>query len=147
MQQTFVMVKPDGVQRALVGEVIRRIEQKGFRLAAMKMMMIPRSTAESHYQEHRERPFFPELIDFITSGPVVAMVWEGEGVAASVRTLMGKTNPLEAAPGTIRGDFGVSINFNIIHGSDSEESGRREISLFFTEDELIAWEPTRQRWI
>lgn len=131
------MVKPDGVQRGLVGEVIRRLEQKGFRLVALKMMRIDRATAEEHYAEHRTRPFFAELVDFITSGPVVAMVWEGEGVVQAVRTMMGKTNPLEAAPGTIRGDFGNSINFNIIHGSDADESAQREISLFFSPAEIL----------
>ena len=136
MQQTLVMVKPDGVKRALVGEIIRRIEQKGFRLAALKMLQLDRATAESHYAEHSARPFFGELVDFITSGPVVAMVWEGESVIPAIRTMMGKTNPLEADPGTIRGDFGNSINFNIIHGSDSEESARREITLFFKPSEI-----------
>lgn len=136
MQQTFVMVKPDGVQRALVGEVIRRIEQKGFRLAAVKMIKIDRAQAELHYAEHRERPFFSDLVDFITSGPVIAMVWEGQSVISAIRTMMGKTNPLEAAPGTIRGDFGNNINFNIIHGSDSEESAQREINLFFDSSEI-----------
>lgn len=136
MQQTLVMVKPDGVKRALVGEIIRRIEQKGFRLAALKMLQLDRATAESHYAEHSARPFFGELVDFITSGPVVAMVWEGESVIPAIRTMMGKTNPLEAAPGTIRGDFGNSINFNIIHGSDSEESAQREINLFFKPSEI-----------
>lgn len=136
MQQTLVMVKPDGVKRALVGEIIRRIEQKGFRLAALKMLQLDRATAESHYAEHSARPFFGELVDFITSGPVVAMVWEGESVIPAIRTMMGKTNPLEADPGTIRGDFGNSINFNIIHGSDSEESAQREINLFFKPSEI-----------
>jgi nucleoside-diphosphate kinase len=136
MQQTFVMVKPDGVQRALVGEVIRRIERKGFRLAALKMIQIDRAKAELHYAEHRERPFFNELVDFITSGPVVAMVWEGQSVISAIRALMGKTNPLEAAPGTIRGDYGSDISFNIIHGSDSEESAQREINLFFDPSEI-----------
>ena len=136
MQQTLVMVKPDGVKRALVGEIIRRIEQKGFRLAALKMLQLDRATAESHYAEHSARPFFGELVDFITSGPVVAMVWEGESVIPAIRTMMGKTNPLEADPGTIRGDFGNSINFNIIHGSDSEESALREINLFFKPSEI-----------
>ena len=136
MQQTLVMIKPDGVKRALVGEIIRRIEQKGFRLAALKMLQLDRATAESHYAEHSARPFFADLVDFITSGSVVAMVWEGESVIPAIRTMMGKTNPLEADPGTIRGDFGNSINFNIIHGSDSEESARREINLFFQPSEI-----------
>ena len=138
MQQTFVMVKPDGVQRGLVGEVIRRLEQKGFRLAAMKMMKIDRPMAENHYAEHRGKPFFGELVDFITSGPVVAMVWEGPNVIQAVRTIMGKTDPLEAAPGTIRGDFGNSINFNIVHGSDSKASAQREIELFFSPAEILS---------
>lgn len=136
MQQTLVMIKPDGVERALVGEIIRRIEQKGFRLAALKMLQLDRATAESHYAEHSARPFFADLVDFITSGSVVAMVWEGESVIPAIRIMMGKTNPLEADPGTIRGDFGNSINFNIIHGSDSEESARREINLFFQPSEI-----------
>lgn len=136
MQQTLVMIKPDGVERALVGEIIRRIEQKGFRLAALKMLQLDRATAESHYAEHSARPFFADLVDFITSGPVVAMVWKGESVIPAIRIMMGKTNPLEADPGTIRGDFGNSINFNIIHGSDSEESARREINLFFQPSEI-----------
>jgi nucleoside-diphosphate kinase len=136
VQQTLVMIKPDGVERALVGEIIRRIEQKGFRLAALKMLQLDRATAESHYAEHSARPFFADLVDFITSGPVVAMVWEGESVIPAIRIMMGKTNPLEADPGTIRGDFGNSINFNIIHGSDSEESARREINLFFQPSEI-----------
>ncbi|HOB12595.1 MAG TPA: nucleoside-diphosphate kinase [Syntrophomonadaceae bacterium] len=138
MQQTFVMVKPDGVQRGLVGEVIRRLERKGFRLVALKMIRIDRPTAEVHYDEHRTKPFFGELVDFITSGPVVAMVWEGQNVIQAVRTMMGKTNPLEAAPGTIRGDFGNNINFNIIHGSDSEASAQREIDLFFSSAEIFS---------
>ena len=137
MQQTLVMVKPDGVERALVGEIIRRIEQKGFRLAALKMLQLDRATAELHYAEHSARPFFGQLVDFITSGSVVAMVWEGESVIPAIRTMMGKTNPLEANPGTFRGDFGNSINFNIIHGSDSEESAQREIRLFFKPSEII----------
>jgi len=138
LQQTFVMVKPDGVQRGLVGEVIRRLERKGFRLVALKMIRIDRPTAEVHYDEHRTKPFFGELVDFITSGPVVAMVWEGQNVIQAVRTMMGKTNPLEAAPGTIRGDFGNNINFNIIHGSDSEASAQREIDLFFSSAEIFS---------
>jgi len=132
------MVKPDGVQRGLVGEVIRRLERKGFRLVALKMIRIDRPTAEVHYDEHRTKPFFGELVDFITSGPVVAMVWEGQNVIQAVRTMMGKTNPLEAAPGTIRGDFGNNINFNIIHGSDSEASAQREIDLFFSSAEIFS---------
>jgi nucleoside-diphosphate kinase len=136
MQRTLVMVKPDGVKRALVGEIIRRIERKGFRLVALKMLKLDRAKAELHYAEHREKPFFDDLVNFITSGAVVAMVWEGQSVVAAIRTMMGKTNPLEAAPGTIRGDYGCDINFNIIHGSDSEESAQREIKLFFDSSEI-----------
>lgn len=147
MEKTFLMVKPDGVQRGLVGEVIARLERKGFQLVAAKLMHITPELAEQHYAEHRERPFFGELVDFITSGPVMAMVWQGENIIATARQMMGATNPAEAAPGTIRGDFGVQVAMNIIHGSDSAESAAREIGLFFTDDELIEYRKTSDQWI
>ena len=128
---TFVMVKPDGVRRGLVGEVIRRIEAKGYSLAEMKLFTIDRTLAEEHYGEHAEKPFFGELVDFITSGPVVAMVVEGPDAISSMRRIMGATNPIEADPGSIRGDLATVITENIVHGSDSEESAAREIKLFF----------------
>ncbi len=147
MEQTFVMVKPDGVQRLLIGEVIGRIETKGFKLKAMKLMVISEEMARQHYGEHEGKPFFKDLISFITSGPVVAMVWEGKGVIAAIRTLMGKTNPAEALPGTIRGDFAVVMDMNIIHGSDSPASAQREISLFFKENEILDYRRDADQWI
>ena len=147
MERTFVMVKPDGVQRKLIGEVIRRFEVKGFTLVGLKLMKVSQALAEEHYDIHKERPFFKDLVDFITSGAVAAMVWQGDGVIASARTLIGATNPLSAAPGTIRGDFGVSIGRNLIHGSDAAETAQREIGLWFTPEELIDWEPTLTPWL
>lgn len=147
MQRTFVMVKPDGVQRGLTGEIIRRIQSKGFRLAGMKLMQISPELAQEHYQEHQGKPFFKDLVTFITSGPVVAMVWEGPQVITAMRTMMGKTNPGEAAPGTIRGDLATSINFNVIHGSDSPEAAQREIKLFFKEEEILDWQRDADKWI
>ncbi|GEN85368.1 nucleoside-diphosphate kinase [Oceanobacillus sp. FSL W8-0428] len=147
METTFLMVKPDGVQRNLIGDIVARFEQKGFKLVGAKLMTISTDLAETHYSEHKERPFFGELVDFITSGPVFAMVWEGENVVASARTMMGKTNPSEALPGTIRGDYGINVGKNIIHGSDSLESASREIGLFFDEKELNSYEKQTEAWI
>ncbi|MEA2460460.1 MAG: nucleoside-diphosphate kinase [Actinomycetota bacterium] len=130
-QQTFIMVKPDGVQRRLVGEVIGRIEAKGYSIRSMKLFTIDEDLAKRHYAEHVERPFFGELVSFITSGPVVAMVVEGADAVAGMRQIMGATNPIEAAPGSIRGDFASEIGENIVHGSDSPTSAAREIGLFF----------------
>ncbi|HCF51403.1 MAG TPA: nucleoside-diphosphate kinase [Syntrophomonas sp.] len=146
-EQTFVMVKPDGVQRGLVGEIIRRLESKGFKLAAMKFMLIDRNLAQKHYAEHADKGFFQELIAFITSGPVVAMVWEGEEAIASIRKLMGSTNPREAAPGTIRGDLAIATNFNLIHGSDSTAAAKREIKLFFDPREFCDYSRNLDSWI
>lgn len=147
MEKTFLMVKPDGVQRNLIGEITARFEKKGFKLAGAKLMKITTELAETHYGEHSERPFFGELVEFITSGPVFAMVWEGEGVILTARDIVGKTNPAEAAPGTIRGDFGITVGKNIIHGSDSVESSEREIDLFFKADELVSYEKQDHSWI
>lgn len=147
MERTFIAIKPDGVQRGLVGEVIKRFETKGFTLVGLKLMNVSRELAEEHYSVHRERPFFSSLVDFITSSPVVAMVFEGEGVVASARKIIGATNPLSAEPGTIRGDFGVSIGRNLIHGSDALETAQREIALWFQDDELANWEPTIKTWL
>ena len=132
VENTFIMVKPDGVARRLVGEVVGRLEQKGLTLEKMRMLTIPAEMAERHYAEHVERPFFGELIAFITSGPVVAMEWSGENAIALCRTLMGATNPMDAAPGSIRGDLATVVTENIVHGSDSPESAARELALFFT---------------
>ena len=131
VEHTFVMVKPDGVERGLVGEVVSRFERKGLTLEKMRMLTIPEEMAGRHYAEHVEKPFFGELVEFITSGPVVAMEWSGEGAVGVARTLMGVTNPTEAAPGTIRGDFGLVITNNIVHGSDAVESAERELGIFF----------------
>ncbi|MDP9457216.1 MAG: nucleoside-diphosphate kinase [Actinobacteria bacterium] len=131
MEQTLVLVKGDGVRRRLVGEIVRRFEAKGLDIRAMQLMNVSRELAEQHYAEHREKPFFGELVDFITSTPVVAMRIEGEGAIQVVRRLMGSTNPAEAAPGTIRGDLALSLPDNLVHGSDSPESAERELGLFF----------------
>lgn len=141
------MVKPDGVQRGLVGEVVKRLETKGFTLVGLKMIAVDRELAEKHYDVHKEKGFFKGLVDFITSGPVVATVWEGEGVVASARKIIGATNPLAAEPGTIRGDYGVSIGRNLIHGSDAVETARNEIALWFKDEELVSWEPTMTSWL
>ncbi|MBF2035521.1 MAG: nucleoside-diphosphate kinase [Leptolyngbyaceae cyanobacterium T60_A2020_046] len=147
MERTFLMIKPDGVQRGLVGEVIRRFETKGFTLVGLKLMAVSRELAEQHYDVHRDKPFFGGLVDFITASPVVAMVWEGDGVVASARKIIGATNPLSAEPGTIRGDYGVTIGRNLIHGSDAVETAQREIALWFKDEELAAWEPTIKGWL
>lgn len=131
MQRTFIMVKPDGVKRGLIGEIIRRFEQKGFTLLNAELMTIEQEKAENHYFEHKDKPFFKELVDFITSGPVFAMVWEGENIIEVSRIMIGKTSPLDAMPGTIRGDFACSKAENVIHGSDSLLSAEREIANFF----------------
>lgn len=147
MERTFVAIKPDGVQRKLVGEIIRRFEAKGFTLVGLKQMMVSKELAEKHYESLNDKPFFKGLIDFITAGPVVAMVWEGDGVVASARKLIGATNPLSAEPGTIRGDFAANVGRNVIHGSDAIETAQREIALWFADDELSAWTPTMMPWI
>jgi nucleoside-diphosphate kinase len=147
MEKTFLMVKPDGVQRALIGEIVSRFEKKGFQLVGAKLMNISEDLAKEHYGEHKERPFFGELVDFITSGPVFAMVWEGKDVILTARNMMGKTNPAEAAPGSIRGDYAVQVSNNIIHGSDSAASAEREIGLFFKEEELVSYNKAVSVWI
>ncbi|MBA4536081.1 nucleoside-diphosphate kinase [Bacillus aquiflavi] len=147
MEKTFLMVKPDGVQRNLIGDIVARFENKGFQLVGAKLMSISKELAEKHYGEHKERPFFGELVDFITSGPVFAMVWEGENVIATARQMMGATNPKDAVQGTIRGDFGLTVGKNVIHGSDSPESAEREISLFFHKEELVQYNKLMNEWI
>ncbi len=138
-EQTFLMVKPDGVQRGLVGSVISRLENKGLKLVAMKMIYIESELASRHYGEHKGKPFYDGLIEFITSSPVVAMVWEGDDVVEMVRSLIGATDPRKAAPGTMRGDLAVFMGKNIVHGSDSLESAEREINLFFSENEIHSY--------
>ncbi|MFB0842161.1 nucleoside-diphosphate kinase [Paenibacillus oleatilyticus] len=147
MEKTFLMIKPDGVQRGLIGKLVQRFEDKGFQLIGSKLMVITKEQAETHYAEHKEKPFFGELVQFITSGPVFAMVWQGDNVIALSRAMMGKTNPLDASPGTIRGDYAVHTGNNIIHGSDSPESAEREIANFFKPEELLAYDRALQSWI
>ena len=141
------MIKPDGVQRGLIGEIIRRFETKGFTLVGLKLMSVSKELAEQHYAVHSDKPFFKGLVEFIISGPVVAMVWEGEGVIASARKIIGATKPLESEPGTIRGDFGITIGRNIIHGSDAPETAASEIDLWFKPEELVAWQPAMTGWL
>ena len=138
MERTFVMVKPDGVQRRLVGEIIRRFETRGLRLVGLKLLQPGRQLAEQHYAVHREKPFFGELVDFITSGPVVAMVWEGSEAIRLGRNMIGALKPVEAQPGTIRGDFTTEVQTNLVHGSDAPETAQSEIALWFQPGELLA---------
>jgi nucleoside-diphosphate kinase len=138
-ERTFVLLKPDAVQRGLVGEVVRRFERRGLKIVALKMLRVTRSLAETYYAEHKGKGFFEPLMAYIIAGPVVAMVLEGEGAVTAVRRMMGKTNSAEAEPGTIRGDLALTIGRNIIHGSDSTESAKREIPLFFRTDEIQAY--------
>lgn len=147
IERTFSMLKPGVVQRRLAGEIIARIEAKGLKIVALRMRMISRKLAETHYAEHRGKPFFEELVSFVTSGPVVAMVVEGDGAIACLRRLCGATKAEEAQPGTIRGDYAMHTGLNIIHASDSAESARREIGLFFDESEICAWAECNDAWI
>lgn len=147
MERTLVLVKPDGVHRGLVGEVISRLERKGLRLVGLKLMAVSRELAERHYEVHRGKPFFPGLIEFITGGPVVAMVWEGPEAVAVVRNLMGATDARKAAPGTIRGDWGLDVGHNLVHGSDSPETAGREVALFFSPGEIVSWRREGERWM
>jgi len=148
-ERTFVMVKPDGVQRGLIGEIVSRLEDRGLKLVGAKFMRIDRELAEQHYGEHEDKPFFEDLVSFITSGPFMAMVWEGQDAVSQVRTMMGETDPAESPPGTIRGDLGLDLGRNVIHGSDDEDPGanEREIELFFDEDELLEWERIDETWL
>ena len=147
MERTYLMVKPDGVQRGLVGEIMSRFEKKGLKLVAAKLMVIPKETAEKHYAEHKDKKFFPSLISYITSGPVFAMVWEGENAVQVCRNIMGKTNPQESAPGTIRGAYCTVTGVNIIHGSDPPESAAREIGIFFRPEDLVDYKRDSDKWI
>jgi nucleoside-diphosphate kinase len=139
MQRTLVLIKPDAVERGLAGEIIARLERKGLKIVAMRMLQMDKAMAERHYAIHEDKPFFPALVDFITSSPIIAAVVEGKKAVEVVRRMMGETDPLHAAPGTIRGDFGLDIEHNLIHGSDSEENAQQEISLFFSEEEILSY--------
>ncbi|HIA76291.1 MAG TPA: nucleoside-diphosphate kinase [Dehalococcoidia bacterium] len=147
METTLILVKPDGVQRGLVGEIIGRLERKGLRIAGLKMAHVSDELANKHYGEHVGKPFFDSLVKFITSSPLVAMALEGENAVEVARNLMGSTNPKEAAPGTIRGDYGLTIGMNLIHGSDSLESAERELSIFFEDSEITDYDRDIDRWI
>lgn len=147
MEQTLVLIKPDGVQRGLIGQIITRFERRGLKLCGMKFMQMSSELASSHYEAHVGKPFYPGLVSYITSSPIVAMAWEGKNAIQIVRTTMGATNAGEAAPGTIRGDLAVEIGRNLVHGSDGPESAAREISLFFSTDELVDWNRETDRWI
>lgn len=148
MERTLVLAKPDAVQRGLVGHILARFEDKGLRLVGMKMRVFPKAHLEQHYAVHKDRPFFPSLVQFMGSGPVVAMAIEGKGAIGVVRTMMGKTNAAEADPGTIRGDYGISFSNNLVHGSDGPETAKTELALFFPEaDELIDWTPCNLEWV
>ncbi|MDD2626441.1 MAG: nucleoside-diphosphate kinase [Candidatus Methanomethylophilus sp.] len=147
MEKTYLMIKPDGVQRGLIGDIVSRFERKGLKLVAAKLMTISKETAETHYAEHKGKKFFPSLIAYITSGPVFAMVWEGDNAVQVCRNMMGKTNPQDSAPGTIRGDYCMVTGLNIIHGSDSPESAAREISIFFKPEDLVTYDRTADKWL
>jgi nucleoside-diphosphate kinase len=147
MQQTLILLKPDCVQRRLIGSIIQRFEHKGLRLAGLKLVQASRDLAEKHYAVHKGKAFYDSLLQFITAGPTVAMVWEGREAVAVARTLMGPTDGTKAAPATIRGDFALSVQNNLIHGSDSPENAQMEINLWFRPDELVKWQPVDTPWI
>ncbi|XP_055702799.1 nucleoside diphosphate kinase [Phlebotomus papatasi] len=146
-ERTFIMVKPDGVQRGIVGKIIKRFEQKGFKLVALKFTWASKELLEKHYADLSSRPFFPGLVTYMNSGPVVPMVWEGLNVVKTGRQMLGATNPADSAPGTIRGDLCIQVGRNIIHGSDSVESANKEIALWFTDKELVSWAPASENWV
>jgi nucleoside-diphosphate kinase len=147
LERSLVLAKPDAVQRGLAGEVIHRLEQRGLKIVGLKFMRIDKALARRHYAEHEGKPFFDGLVDYITSAPVVAVVFEGPSAISAIRTAVGSTNPAEATPGSIRGDLGMERGRNLVHASDSPESGQREVALFFAPGELIAWDRDADRWI
>lgn len=147
MEQTLVIIKPDGVQRGLIGPTITRLERRGLRLVALKLMQISRELASQHYAIHQGKPFYEPLLEYVTSGPVAVMVWEAPDAISIVRKTLGATRPAEAEPGTIRGDFGLEVGRNIVHGSDGPETAAFEIDLFFETDELVNWQRSLDRWI
>ena len=146
-QRTFIMIKPDGVQRGLIGEVISRFEKKGYKLVAMKFVNATKEHVEAHYEEHRGRKFFDGLVEYVTSGPVVPMVWEGSEIIEGSRAVIGATNPTKSAPGTIRGDLAIEVGRNIIHGSDAPESAAREVAHWFTAEEQATWTQHSDAWL
>jgi len=146
-ERTFIAIKPDGVHRHLIGEILKRFEQKGFKLVGLKLVRATKGEAEGHYVDLKDQKFFPALVDFFSSGPIVAQVWEGDGVIAAGRKLLGATKPSESAPGTIRGDFGVQVGRNLVHGSDSPAAAAREIKFWFKHDEIVEWDANQSKWI
>lgn len=147
MQRTLILIKPDAVQRGLIGEILSRLERKGLKIIALKMLQMDNNLAQRHYAVHQGKPFFPGLVEFITSRPLVAAVLEGKGAVEVVRRAVGETDPLKANPGTIRGDFGLDIGRNLIHGSDSVENAAGEINLFFSEEELLSYQREIDKWV
>lgn len=147
MERTLILIKPDALQRGLAGEIISRLERRGLKLAGMKLMHMDDALARRHYAEHEGKPFLESLVNFITSGPLIAVVVEGPAAIEAARSMMGATDPQQAAPGTIRGDLALYVQYNLIHGSDSPESARREIALFFDETELVSWERSTDPWL
>ena len=147
MEQTLVLIKPDGVQRALIGEIITRLERRGLKLVAAKFLWVSLDLAQKHYAEHVGKPFYNGLLKYITSAPVMAMVWEGEGAVAAVRQTMGVTNPSLAAPGTVRHDFALITSRNLTHASDSVENGKKEVALWFKPDEMVEWVQASDQWL
>ena len=147
MERTLLLIKPDGVQRGLIGTIIRRVEQRGQRMIGMKLIQVSRALAETHYSIHVGKPFYDNLIDYITSAPVVAIAWQGNKAVGVVRQVLGATDPTAADPGTVRGDYAVDIGLNLTHGSDSVENGKSEVNLWFTTDELVDWERVGEEWV
>jgi nucleoside-diphosphate kinase len=147
LEQSLVLVKPDGVQRGLVGEVISRLERRGLRLVAAKFVQVTKELAEAHYAEHKGKPFYDGLVSYITSSPVMAMAWEGPNAVAAIRQTMGATRPTEAAPGTIRHDFGLEVGRNLTHASDKPETGEREVALWFGKGEVLSWKREIDKWV
>ncbi len=147
MERTLIILKPDAVQRGLTGDIIKRFEQRGLKIVAMKMLKVERELAETHYGEHRERSFFAGLIDYITSSPVVVIALEGKNAVKAARKTIGATNPIEATPGTIRGDFGMQVGRNLVHGSDSVENGKKELALWFNKDEFTPHTRISESWL
>jgi len=146
-ESTLVLIKPDGVNRALIGKVIEKLESTGLKITGMKLILINKDLASKHYEEHKDKPFFSSLVNFITSSPVVALALNGENAIQKTRTMMGSTNPLESSPGTIRGDFGLSLEKNVIHGSANENDALREIKLYFSEEEIINYDRSVDNWV
>ena len=146
-ESTLVLIKPDGVNRALIGKVIEKLESTGLKITGMKLILIDKDLASKHYEEHKDKPFFSSLVNFITSSPVVALALNGENAIQKTRTMMGSTNPLESSPGTIRGDFGLSLEKNVIHGSANENDALRELKLYFSEEEIINYDRSVDNWV